>query len=135
MSREIPEEKCPSYRRFYKCYNLSDQESELFMDLIEEGVPYNECETIVLKNIRLRCRIKRQKFMKCDHFKDIKRCDFPETIPDGYKFTLEDLYGRKLTQEESGWEYAHVFEPDGWAGRPHEARYREGKLEKAWKKL
>ena len=49
MSREIKEEDCEKYRKFRKLHKLSDDEGELFIDLIEQGMPYKTCEKTLLE--------------------------------------------------------------------------------------
>ena len=56
--------------------------------------------------------------MKYNYFKDIDVSDFPETINPLHRFTLAELYGRDLTGDEDGWEYAFMFEKGGWEFRP-----------------
>ena len=72
--------------------------------------------------------------MKYNYFKDIHLSDFPETINPLHRFTLAELYGRDLTEDENGWEYAFMFEKGGWEFRPLEARIREKELIKRQKK-
>ena len=49
MSREIKEEDCEIYFKFSELHDLSDEESELFIDLIEQGMPYKTCEKTLLE--------------------------------------------------------------------------------------